>query len=185
MKRLFLISFLIINLPSCKGPLTKNIQKDIQIIPTPLEITVLSGTFKMTANTSIIAGQDLIVKAEQLAAYLSPATGFELPVNKRNTGGNSFELKLSDELSSFGEEGYKLNITSKKVLVTAYKPQGITWGIQTIRQLFPAEIIREAKVDNVEWILPCVNIVDKPRFRWRGLMIDYSRTFWNKSHTKK
>jgi hexosaminidase len=187
MKSIFLISFLIIILTSCQEhePLTRKIQTEIQIIPKPNEITILTGTFEMTGKTSIKAGQDLIFKAEQLRAYLSPASGFHLPVNKPNIKGNIIELKLSDELSSLGEEGYKLNITGKKVLITAYKPQGITWGIQTIRQLFPVEILREAKVDHVEWILPCVSIVDKPRFKWRGLMIDYSRTFWNKKHTKK
>jgi hexosaminidase len=185
MKRPLWIPILIMMFFSFKEPLTKVIQSDIPIIPKSQEITVLNGTFKVTANTYIKAGQDLIDKAEQLKAYLSPASGYLLPINVRNTGGNLIELKLLDELSSIGEEGYKIHITRKKVLITAYKPQGIFWGIQTLRQMFPVEILREAVVDDVEWILPCVKIVDKPRFEWRGLMIDYSRTFWNISHTKK
>jgi hexosaminidase len=186
MKDSLLISFLIIALCSFKDPLTTGeVPKEIQIIPKPLEITVLNGTFEMTDKTYIKAGQDLIAKAEQLRAYLSPASGYMLPINKGNAVENLIELKLTDELSSLGEEGYKLNITNEKVLITAYKSQGIFWGIQTLRQLFPNEILREAIVDHVKWRLPCVSIVDKPRFKWRGLMIDYSRTFWNTSHTKK
>jgi hexosaminidase len=185
MKRVIWISFLALMLFSFKEPLTGKNQKDMQIIPKPQEITVLTGTFEMTYNTSIKAGQDLISKAEQLRAYLLPASGYILPINRISAQENIIELKLLDELSSLGEEGYKLNITNKKVLITAYKPQGIFWGIQTLRQLFPDEILRTAVVDDVEWILPCVNIVDEPRFKWRGLMIDYSRTFWNKSLTEK
>jgi len=185
MKKKLWICFLIVMLSSFKESLAGHIQTDLQIIPRPLELTVLNGTFEMNGNIYIKADQDLIVKAEQLRAYLSPATGYLLPINKRNVGGNIVELKLLDELSSLGDEGYKINITNKRVLITAYKPQGIFWGIQTLRQLFPNEILRKAVVDNVEWILPCVNIVDKPRFKWRGLMIDYSRTFWNKRQTEK
>jgi hexosaminidase len=169
-----------------KGPLTAGeAPKGILIIPMPGEITVLNGTFVMNGKTSIQAGQDILVKAEQLRAYLSPASGYMLPINKIISGENLIELKLSNELSSLGEEGYKLNITNQKVLITAYKITGIFWGIQTLRQLFPNEILREAEVAGVTWMIPCVNIVDKPRFKWRGLMIDYSRTFWNTRHTKK
>jgi hexosaminidase len=186
MKDLILVPFLIISLCAMKGSLTAGeLSKGIQIIPMPGEVTVLNGTFEMTGQTSIKASQALILKAEQLRAYLSPASGFSFPINKGNAAGNLIELKLTDELSSLGEEGYQLNITHERVLITAYKIPGIFWGIQTLRQLFPHEILREAVVDQVKWMLPCLSIVDKPRFKWRGLMIDYSRTFWNTHLTKK
>jgi len=185
MHRLFWFSFLMLLLYACKEPLTGDIKTSIHIIPRPLEVSVLNGIFEMTENTSIKAGRDLLLQAELLRDYLSPATGYNLPVKVDNSGRNFIELKLSDQLSSLGEEGYKLNVTNKKVLITAFKPQGITWGIQTLRQMLPDEILREAFVSNVKWIIPCVSIVDKPRFNWRGLMIDYSRTFWNRRVTKK
>jgi len=123
MKRLLLIPFLIIMLFSFKEPSTGEIPMGIQIIPKPREITVLNGTFEMTVSTSIKAGHDLFGKAEQLRAYLSPASGYLLPINKRNDGGNLIELNLLDELSSLGEEGYKLNITNKKVVL--YKSEWV------------------------------------------------------------
>ncbi|MCK9414391.1 MAG: beta-N-acetylhexosaminidase [Prolixibacteraceae bacterium] len=178
---LLILLFSILNEPVFAG----EVQKGISIVPMPQELSILNGTFELTGKTSIKVGHDLIAKAEQLRAYLSPASGYLLPINKKIAGGNLIELKLLVELSSLGEEGYKLNISNKNVLITAYKPKGIFWGIQSLRQLFPNEILREAQVDGVKWILPCVNITDKPRFSWRGLMIDYSRTFWNKSHSKK
>ena len=121
----------------------------------------------------------------QLQSYLSPASGYLLPINNKISGGNSIKLKLSNQLSYLGDEGYTLDVSSNKIRIMAFRPEGILWGIQTLRQLFPDEILREAPVANMEWKLPCVNIVDKPRFKWRGLMIDYSRTFWNVRQTKK
>ncbi len=185
MKSTLWISFLFIIFSSCGEELNEKSPADIQIIPRPQEITLFNGTFELTAATSIKADRELVDKAEQLRSYLSPATGFQFPIKKRCITGNTIELRLLDKLSSLGEEGYQLAISNKKVLITAYKPQGILWGIQTLRQLLPVEILREAKVDHIEWGIPNAIIVDKPRFEWRGLMIDYSRTFWNISHTKK
>ena len=185
MKNLTFLFFLLIFLFSCKVPITEKFEKDIQIIPRPQELTVLDGTFELNSKTSIKAGRNLILHAEQLREYLSKPSGYELLINKKNVGGNTIELKLSDELSFLGEEGYNMKITKTKVLITAYTAKGVFWGIQTLRQLFPTDILREAVVDDVKWIIPCIELVDVPRFEWRGLMIDYSRTFWNKNHTKK
>ncbi len=162
-----------------------DIDRDIQIIPKPQKMTVLSGKFVLTPDTYVVADQDLVARAEQLRAYLTPATGYLLPVKERMGEGRVFELKLDDGLSTLGEEGYIVNVSTSRVLISSSTPLGIFWGIQTLRQLLPSDILREAIVENVKWELPCVEIEDRPRFQWRGLMIDYSRTFWNKSHTKK
>jgi hexosaminidase len=185
MKYIFLVTFSMLFTFFFHGSGKNEIKSFTKVIPRPQKIIFRDCIFKLTARTSIRAGEDLIFKAEQLRDYLTPATGFLLPVNEKIADGNTIELKLSDELSSLGEEGYKLDVTKDKILINAYKEQGLLWGIQTLRQMLPPEILREAKVDNVEWTVPCVTINDKPRFEWRGLMIDYSRTFWNVGQTKK
>lgn len=181
MNKILWIFFLLVVLSSCKKSLKEDLpgetKRDIMIIPRPMKISILNGTFKLNEKTSVKTDQDLILMGDRLRNYLSPATGYLLPINKKRAGGNLIELKIKDELSSLGEEGYRISIKSRKVLITAYTSKGIFWGIQTLRQLFPDEILRKAVVENVEWILPCVNITDKPRFKWRGWMIDYSRTY--------
>ena len=185
MKKTVLIFSLVLLISSCKESAKVRIERDILIIPRPREISFFEGTFEMTENTSIKVGKELITSAEQLRDYLCPASGYLLPVNKSVPGGNTIELVIKDDLSSLGKEGYKINISDKKVLISAYTQQGIFWGIQTLRQLLPQEILRKAATDITKWSLPCAEIADQPRFKWRGLMIDYSRTFWNKHITEK
>jgi hexosaminidase len=57
---------------------------------------------------------------------------------------------------------------------------GFVHGVQTLRQLLPPEIEQRAVVAGVEWTVPNVRIRDVPRFGWRGLLIDTSRTFVSK-----
>ena len=159
-------------------------QTGIRIIPKPNSIVMTDGEFRMTEETSIEADGELLAQAELLRGFLSPASGYALPVNVAGSGKNIIQLKLAKDLSS-GDEGYELRITPDGVLVTAPTSRGIVWGIQTMRQLFPTEILRDSQTAGVEWSLPCLTIIDAPRFSWRGLMIDYSRTFWNKEITKK
>jgi len=185
MKNLVWAIIIIMVFSAWKTAFSENDQPEIQILPMPQKLTLLDGTFRMTRKTSIKTEKDLIEEGGKLRDFLTPATGFILPINKEISSGPVIELKLSEELSSLGQEGYQLNVSPNKILIEAYKPKGVFWGIQSLRQLFPSEILREARLDHVNWTIPCLKIVDKPRFKWRGLMIDYSRTFWDLGHTKK
>jgi len=157
MKRTVLIFSLVLLISSCKESAKVRIERDITIIPAPQQVSFFEGTFEMSEKTAVKAGNGLINSAEQLRDYLCPSTGYLLPVNKSVPGGNTIELVLMDDLSSLGEEGYKINISDKKVLISAYTEQGIFWGIQTLRQLFPHEILRKAATDNIKWSLPCAD----------------------------
>jgi len=77
---------------------------------------------------------------------------------------------------SIPEEGYKLDITPKKVTITASTKKGFYYGQQTLRQ-----IVRQSK-DNK---LQCLSISDKPRFEYRGLMLDVVRCYIPKDEILK
>jgi hexosaminidase len=56
--------------------------------------------------------------------------------------------------------------------------------VQTLLQLFSKEIESSIAVKEIKWQLPCVEIMDHPRFGWRGLMLDVARHFFTKQEVK-
>lgn len=75
-----------------------------------------------------------------------------------------------------GEEGYLLDITNTGVTLTSATEAGLFYGIQTLRQFFPAEIERSLLSQN-EVLLRTVHIEDQPEYSWRGTMVDVARSF--------
>jgi len=74
------------------------------------------------------------------------------------------------KLQALGEdESYSLVVGKNKVELTAPTPLGILRGVETLLQL--------VQKDKNGWIIPAVGVQDRPRFPWRGLMIDVSRHF--------
>ena len=87
-----------------------------------------------------------------------------------------------DELERL--ESYRLTIGDGEILIAAEGPRGFFWGVQTLRQLLPAEI--EVKIEERSSIsLPNIEISDAPRFAWRGLHFDVSRHFFSVGFIKK
>lgn len=74
-----------------------------------------------------------------------------------------------------GNEGYSLAVTPDAVVIRASQVAGLFYASQTLRQLLPPEIESRKEVSGVPWVAPAVTILDQPRFRWRGLMLDVGR----------
>jgi hexosaminidase len=83
-----------------------------------------------------------------------------------------------------GTEGYSLSVTRNGVVIRASTQAGLFYGAQTLLQLLPPEIFSTNAVKHVKWQVPCAQIEDWPRFKWRGLMLDVARHFFNKSEVE-
>ena len=70
------------------------------------------------------------------------------------------------------------------MVIRAPTQAGLFYGVQTLFQLLPPEIFSSNVVPDVDWQMPCVQIEDWPRFKWRGLMLDVSRHFFNKAEVE-
>ena len=91
----------------------------------------------------------------------------------------------ADGPADLGGEGYTLNITPQEIQIHAQKPAGIFYGIQTIRQMLPPEVDDLNRATRARWAIPCAQITDKPRFVWRGMMLDVSRHFFPKEEIER
>ena len=156
----------------------------LQLIPQPVEMKQLSGTFQLTSSSFISFDKPEGRKtAEMLAQKLNVATGFSLKAQSGKTG--AIKLQLNDTKDSkLGKEGYSFEATSSSVIIIANEPAGLFYGVQTLLQLLPKEIESKSVV-KVTWTIPAVKITDYPRFAWRGIMLDVSRHFFSKEDVKK
>ena len=162
-----------------------------QLIPAPSSLTLRSeAPFDLNRATSITvdgASSEVTAIAQSFATLLRPSTGFPLLVTSSvpdSVGGN-IRIRLSGSRPHLGEEGYELNIRSGAVELIANRPAGLFRGIQTLRQLLPADVESDMGVARAEWPLPALSIVDQPRFGWRGAMLDVSRHFFTVDEVKQ
>jgi hexosaminidase len=160
--------------------------RPIAIIPQPVSVIAQSGTFTLTADTVIQTDRATADLGRRLARYLEPATGFTLRVQAGSApSGRRITLAIDPRLRRLAPEGYTLDVAARRIVVRAPDQAGIFYGIQTLRQLLPPEIFREARVAGVPWTLPAVKIEDRPRFAWRGMHLDVGRHFMPKEFIKK
>jgi len=106
-------------------------------------------------------------------------TGYPLPLVFHPVGlANTVALSLTRGRRGGDGEAYSLAVGFSGVELAADTPEGLFRGVQTLRQLLPAPI--EKIGDGVvagPWTAPGVRIEDRPRWRWRGSMLDVARHF--------
>ena len=159
----------------------------ISIIPEPVSVKASNGVFTLPKNVVIEAGSQ--PQLQQTIAFLkqrlSAATGSAITVTSPATSPTvSLVLNRTTD-AAIGEEGYRLSVTPKKIIISANEPSGIFYGVQTLIQLFPPAIESSTPVADTKWEAPTVEIMDYPRFGWRGLMFDVSRHFFTKEEVKQ
>lgn len=184
MKRIILLSILVM-LCITSFPQDKTIAENL--IPLPVSIKQGTGNFIVNTKTDIhiLSADPALNRVGNFLAEKLKATGFSVPVIKTSSqAGNSIILSIIND-ASLGNEGYKLDVNANNVKISANKPAGLFYGMQTLIQLMPKEIEDKNIVKNVSWKIPACSITDYPRFGWRGLMFDVSRHFFTKDEVKK
>lgn len=147
--------------------------QELSIIPKPVQVVTNDGEFQITANTKVIF--DTSNKQEKDFAtlaceILTEASGFEIGqlISADEIGGNILVQMNAPFDVEIGNEGYKLNIQNDRIFLNANTTAGLFYGIQTLWQMLSSENGNT---------LPCLEIIDYPRFGWRGLHLDVSRHF--------
>ena len=146
------------------------------LMPLPADMERGAGVMLLNGNFTIAfqgyREARLDRAAERLQQRIARATGIILLPS--NAGAhNSLTVRTggaSKPVQELGEdESYTLEVTTAGATLTAPNPLGILRGMQTFLQLIHA--------NKDGFVLDAVTIHDKPRFSWRGLMLDASRHF--------
>lgn len=155
-------------------------EKEIQIIPKPANMEVKPGTFAFNEDTKFVVSNDqqkyiadLLISKFEKAAGFSPQTISTVP--KANFISFNTDERLPDE-------AYELEVLQNAIKITASSSSGFIYALESLRQLLPVEIESPEQVKDVTWHVPGVVIKDQPRFKWRGLMLDVSRHFFEKDY---
>ena len=157
---------------------------DYQVIPLPQQIIMgKSKPFNLLPTTQVICAStdELMMKnAQFLCDYIKETTGLTLQVNN-NAKVSSPAILLTIDPKIQGEEAYRLTVTPKRVTISGKTSAGVFYCIQTLRKSLP--IVTEATSEPV--MLPSVEIVDAPRFAYRGMMLDCARHFFPLAFVKR
>ncbi|HUA37030.1 MAG TPA: beta-N-acetylhexosaminidase [Candidatus Sulfopaludibacter sp.] len=160
----------------------------LAIIPWPQKVAMENGIFQLTPDTRVYADLDSRETAKFLTSPLRQATGYPFKTGTELLSGKAIRgailLTTKGAGTNLGSEGYDLTVAPDSVVIRAPTQAGLFYGVQTLLQLLPPEVFSSTRVRGVSWQLSCVQIEDWPRFRWRGLLLDVSRHFFNKSEVE-
>src|SRR5437588_8872720 len=150
----------------------------LNLMPMPANIKMGAGQLGVDPSFSVaISGHKeprLQRTVEIFLDHLRRQTGM-LPLDMKVSDSSTGTLLIhadsrSKEVQELGEEeSYRLEITSSGAKLNAPTTLGVMRGLQTFLQL--------VETTPAGFAAPAVNIDDKPRFPWRGLMIDAGRHF--------
>ena len=161
----------------------------VAVIPEPVSLSHSGGVFAINSETKIIANSAGKPAASYFAKSVRNATGLALPIHEGASGEdvtNRIVIRVAaadSESSELGEEGYRLRVAAGRIDLAASRPAGLFYGVQTLLQLLPPKVYERTpgSLPTAALAVPAVEVVDRPRFRWRGLMIDISRHFFSKA----
>lgn len=145
------------------------------VIPRPHTITPISGDIRLSFPITLSGNQSSEATKDHFNSSFAQTFMSTITGSKSHVSLELFENLIDD----LGDEGYRLDILTKGISIQAAKPAGLFYGMQTLRQLLPPVGINET------FVIPCLSIVDKPRFGWRGFMLDEARHFFGAQTVKK
>ena len=132
----------------------------VNIIPQPLNMETKGGEFLLPEKVVIGYDASLKPQAEYLQELLARSTGRVAELKEGKSKGSIVLQK--DTIAVPVAEAYTLSVTPKCARIVASDASGAFYGIQTLLQLFPAEVYSASWQRNTEWKAPCVEIYDAP-----------------------
>src|SRR5437660_673620 len=152
-------------------------QPALNLMPLPANVQPGTGSLRVDSAFSVTftcySEPRLERAGERFLRQLARQTGLPLSHKLAKSGKATLVVETehaSKEIQEVGEdESYILDVSTASARIRAATPLGAMHGLQTFLQL--------VDVSPDGFAAPVVTIQDKPRFPWRGLMIDSARHF--------
>jgi len=152
-------------------------QPALNLIPLPANVQSAAGSLKVDSTFSVgftgYTEPRLERAGERFLRQLARQTGLLLALKPSKTAKATLVIqtdRAGKEIQEVGEdESYILDVSTASARLRASTPLGAMHGLQTFLQL--------VDVAPDGFAAPAVTIQDKPRFPWRGLMLDSARHF--------
>ncbi|WP_316738113.1 beta-N-acetylhexosaminidase [Pedobacter aquatilis] len=154
--------------------------QEVNIIPQPayLQVEANKKPFTIDAKTQIVVVDSaLINSANFLNDYLQKYYKVKLNITNVTPTKNFINLILNTRISEF-DNAYILNTLDNGISIAGSSQAGIFYGVQSLIQLIPTN-------NSNPLIIPSVNIIDHPRFDYRGMHLDVSRHFFDVEFIKQ
>ncbi len=165
--------------------LTYSINAQHNIIPEPVHFESSNEFFVLRSELKF----NIQTKDKQAKRYIHQfkkwieKTGIQVVYKKSKKNTLIISLNKKENLD-LGKEGYLLSVSTNSIRLEANQPSGIFNGIQTLKQLLPANFETTTNYKEGAIILKGCTIKDYPRFGWRGLLLDVSRHFFTVDEVK-
>ena len=141
------------------------------IIPTPSEIKILDGESSLKSEYKVFVDESLNLDINTVKSLF--VENFNVDII--NSSDYDISVQYIDNLL---EESYKLSIDENKISIEASDRAGALYGLQSLKQLFLASSLENN-------MLKHMNIIDSPRFSYRGMLLDISRNFYGPDKIKQ
>ena len=158
------------------------------LVPAPAKAEMSEGVFRLQPQTQIVVDPPSEATGQYLADRLRKSAGLRLNLvstQRLRPARGAVVLTTQAAKGSLGPEGYELTVTPLAVVIRAPAQAGLFYGVQTLLQLLPPEVFAAQPGAARAWTVPCVQIEDQPRFKWRGLLFDVARHFFTKDEVKQ
>jgi hexosaminidase len=148
----------------------------VNLIPLPNSIAYKKGHFKIAPETKLLASSSSSRQfAVLLNDWMKTALGYALPIVE--TVGRKDHYIAISLLAEDTTEKYRIAV-KKNGIVLEGSAAGLVRGSSTLLQL----LFHAGKTENK---IPCLVIVDQPKFAYRGVHLDVCRHFMPKEFVKR
>jgi hexosaminidase len=160
----------------------------LALMPLPQEVKLTAGKFRLVSTATVYvsgsghsrvygAASRFLRQVSDRTGLNFMAEGYVTPQDTVKSSPIQISCRRAGKLVLGEDESYTLTVTPQQIMLSSETDLGALRGLVTLQQLVAA--------DDDGYYVPALTITDKPRFPWRGILLDVSRHFLSVDVVKK